>query len=567
MKLKITDESYNILKTAIRSFSTILFVVMPLLNLYAQNGKVNFTDVTEQAGIDFRYTFGDFTYENILESSGSGITIFDYNNDELPDLYMLNGTYLEGISDPDGKVFKNTRNKLYKNNGDGTFSEVAHKAGVDDPNWSMAAGVIDIDNDGDEDLYLLNYGPNIFFRNNGDGTFSDITQSLELEGPTLLNGFTKWSVGVAFWDFNSDDRIDAMVGNFLAFDPNYISPTTPEMMPHPSEYKGQATMLYQQLPNGKFKDVTKENGLFFPDSKCMGITIFDYDNDDDLDIFQGNDHQLNFLFRNDNQKYTDVAIASGVAANSHGVPTGSMHGSIGDIDGDGLIDLLVTDLRYGAMYRNIGNGLFEDITEKSGIASAFAGKGAWGAAFFDYDNDGDLDIFSANGTAEELILQHPVLLENDGNGRFKDIGQEKSNYFSTKRSARAAAVWDYDNDGDLDIIVSHIDLQATATLLRNDGGNSNHWLGLKLIGKNGPASAIGAKVIVKIGDKKQVYVNQNATSYLSYNDPRVHIGLGNNNKIDQIEIHWSNGKKEIYENPQIDRYLTIKEEIGILKKE
>ncbi|MBT6005837.1 MAG: VCBS repeat-containing protein, partial [Prolixibacteraceae bacterium] len=388
MKLKITDESYNILKTAIRSFSTILFVVMPLLNLYAQNGKVNFTDVTEQAGIDFRYTFGDFTYENILESSGSGITIFDYNNDELPDLYMLNGTYLEGISDPDGKVFKNTRNKLYKNNGDGTFSEVAHKAGVDDPNWSMAAGVIDIDNDGDEDLYLLNYGPNIFFRNNGDGTFSDITQSLELEGPTLLNGFTKWSVGVAFWDFNSDDRIDAMVGNFLAFDPNYISPTTPEMMPHPSEYKGQATMLYQQLPNGKFKDVTKENGLFFPDSKCMGITIFDYDNDDDLDIFQGNDHQLNFLFRNDNQKYTDVAIASGVAANSHGVPTGSMHGSIGDIDGDGLIDLLVTDLRYGAMYRNIGNGLFEDITEKSGIASAFAGKGAWGAAFFDYDNDG-----------------------------------------------------------------------------------------------------------------------------------------------------------------------------------
>ena len=146
------------------------------------------------------------------------------------------------------------------------------------------------------------------------------------------------------------------------------------------------------------------------------------------------------------------------------------------------------------------------------------------------------------------------------NSRYND-------YFSTKRSARAAAVWDYDNDGDLDIIVSHIDLQATATLLRNDGGNSNHWLGLKLIGKNGPASAIGAKVIVKIGDKKQVYVNQNATSYLSYNDPRVHIGLGNNNKIDQIEIHWSNGKKEIYENPQIDRYLTIKEEIGILKKE
>jgi len=552
------------LKISIRSISTILILSVTILNIYGQNNKITFTDVTHNAGIDFKYTFGDYSYENILESSGSGITIFDYNNDNLPDLYMLNGTYIEGISDVSGQVFKNTRNKLYKNNGDGTFTEVAHEAGVDDVNWSMAAGAIDIDSDGDEDLYLLNYGPNIFYRNNGNGTFSDITELLELKGPTLLNGFTKWSVGVAFWDFNSDDRIDAMVGNFLAFDPGYISPTTPDMMPHPSEYKGQATMLYQQLPNGKFKEVTKENGLYFPDSKCMGITIFDYDNDDDLDIFQGNDHQLNFLFRNDNGKYTDVAIASGVAANSHGVPTGSMHGSIGDIDGDGLIDLLVTDLRYGAMYRNIGNGLFEDITEKSGIASSFAGKGAWGATIFDYDNDGDLDIFSANGTAEELILQHPVLLENDGNGHFKDIGPEKSDYFTTKRSGRAAAVWDYDNDGDMDIIVSHIDLQATPILLRNEGGNSNHWLGLKLMGKNGPASAIGATVIVKSGDKKRVYVNQSATSYLSYNDPRLHIGLGKNKKIDQLEIRWSNGKKEIYDNPPTDRYLTIKEGSGIL---
>lgn len=243
---------------------------------------------------------------------------------------------------------------------------------------------------------------------------------------------------------------------------------------------------------------------------------------------------------------------------------GSMHGSIGDIDGDGLIDLLVTDLRYGAMYRNIGNGLFEDITEKSGIAAAFAGKGAWGAAFLDYDNDGDLDIFSANGTAEELILQHPLLLENDGKGHFTDVGAEKCNYFSTKRSGRAAAVWDYDNDGDMDIIVSHIDLEATPTLLRNDG-NSNHWLGINLVGKNGSASAIGAKVIVKSGDKKQVFVNQWSTSYLSNNDPRIHIGLGQNTTVDEIEIHWTNGKTEIYYDPSIDRYLTIKEGTGIVR--
>ena len=200
-----------------------------------------------------------------------------------------------------------------------------------------------------------------------------------------------------------------MVGNFLAFDPAYVSPGSPDMMPSPTEYKGQESMLYEQLPDGKFIDVTKKNNLSYPDSKCMGLTVFDYDNDGDLDIFQANDHQLNFLFRNDNGKYKEVAVESGVAANSQGKGTGSMHGSIGDIDGDGLIDLLVTDLDYGALYKNSGNGLFVDITEKSGVAAAMAGKSSWGAQLFDYDNDGDLDIIATNGTAEELIPAIPIV--------------------------------------------------------------------------------------------------------------------------------------------------------------
>jgi hypothetical protein len=255
-----------------------------------------------------------------------------------------------------------------------------------------------------------------------------------------------------------------------------------------------------------------------------------------------------------------------VAANSQGKGTGSMHGTIGDIDGDGLIDLLVTDLDYGAIYRNLGNGLFEDITGKSGIAGHLAGKGTWGAALFDYDNDGDLDIFAANGTAEELILQYPLLLENDGEGHFRNVGREQGTYFSTKRSGRGCAIWDYDNDGDLDIIVSHVDLEATAALLRNDGGKSNHWLGLTLKGKNGPISAIGAKVTVQSGDKKQVLINQWATSYLSNNDPRLHIGLGQQKYVDQIEIIWSDGKKEIYRDVPIDRYLTVLQGKGITIK-
>ena len=532
----------------------------------AQKKSVMFTDITRQAGIDFKYTFGDYSYVNILESSGSGITVFDYNNDQLMDLYLMNGTYIEGISDPEGKVFKNIHNMLYKNNGNGTFSEVSEIAGVDDRNWSMAAGAIDYDKDGDQDLYLLNYGPNVFYRNNSNGTFTDITNSLGLRGPDKLNGFTKWSVGVAFWDYNLDGRLDAMVGNFLAFDPAYVSSATSYMMPHPSEYKGQASMLYEQQPDGKFVDVTRKSGLYFPDSKCMGLTVFDYDEDGYLDIFQANDHQLNFLFRNDDGVFKEVGVASGVAANSRGNPTGSMHGSIGDIDGDGLIDMLVTDLEYGALYRNVGNGVFVDITETSGIAGPMAGKGSWGAALFDYDNDGDLDVLAANGTAEELVLQYPLLLENDGKGHFKNVGQEHGAYFSTKRSGRGLAIWDFDNDGDLDIIVSHVDMQATAALLRNDGGNTNHWLGLTLKGKDGPISAIGAKVTVTAGGKKQVLVNQWATSYLSNNDPRLHIGLGRQKQIDLLEIIWSDGKNEVYKNIASDRYLTILQGKGIITK-
>lgn len=548
----------------VKGFSNLLIIFCASFVPSAEKLDVTFIDVTKKAGLDFLYTFGDYHYENILESSGSGITIFDYNNDRLMDVYMMNGTYIEGVSDTGGLVFRDTRNKLYRNNGNGTFTEVSALTGLDNPEWSMAAGAVDYDDDGDQDLYLLNYGPNVFYRNNGDGTFTDITSITGLRGPEKLNGFIKWSIGVVFWDYNHDKRLDAMVGNFLAFDPKYVSPVTPGMMPHPSEYRGQASMLYEQQPDGSFTDVTEKMNLFYPDSKCMGLTVFDYDDDGDIDIFQANDHQLNFMFRNDNGVFREVGVQIGVAANNQGKGSGSMHGTIGDVDGDGLIDILVVDLEHGALYRNLGNGLFGDITEKSGIMGPLAGKGAWASALFDFDNDGDLDIFSANGTAEELILQYPLLLVNDGKGNFKNAGPKYGSYFNTKRSGRGCAVWDYDNDGDLDIIVSHVDLKATASLLRNEGGNKNHWTGITLKGKEGPASAISAKVIITTGEKRQVLINQWATSYLSNNDPRLHAGLGPYKNIDKIEIHWADGQQETYRNVPADRYLTIEQGIGIL---
>ena len=554
----------HMIKYSFKMLMVVKMIALFSIQLWCQSPLATYSDVTLESGIDFRYNFGDFTYKNILESSGSGVTILDYDNDGDMDLYLLNGTYLEGISDPEGEIFKNTPNQLYRNNGDGTFSDVTEEAGIGNQLWSMAAGAFDYDGDGDVDIYLLNYGPNVFYLNNGNGTFSDITDSLGLAGPDTLNGYTKWSVGVNFWDYDLDGLVDMMVGNFLAFDPLYISPTTPDMMPHPSEYDGQASLLYHQNEDGTFKEITQKLNLYYPHSKCMGLTLFDYDDDGDLDLFQGNDHQMNFLFRNDgNLVFSEVGKMSGVAVNEQGIPTGSMHGSIGDINGDGLIDLLVVDLRYGALYRNMGNGLFTDITESSGVKAGFSGKGAWGAALFDFDNDGDLDIFSTNGLAEELVEQPPLLMENDGTGYFSDVGPKSGPYFKDFRSGRGAAVWDFDNDGDLDIIVSHVDLRATPVLLRNDGGNKNHWLGLTLVGNKGPASAIGTKIITKSGDLEQVMVNQWATSYLSYNDPRLHIGLGNHTILDQIEIHWLGGETEVFEQLEVDRYITIKQGAGI----
>jgi hypothetical protein len=547
----------------IKTISFIFFICFLTFEVSSQPKSVVFTDITKKAGITFKYTYGDDTYQNILESSGSGITVFDYNNDGFMDLYLMNGRYLEGISEPAGKKYSDAHNELYKNNGNGTFTEVSKAAGIAGNQWSMAAAAVDLDNDGFRDLYVLNFGPNVFYHNNGDGTFTDITSRLGLEGPDKLNGFPKWSIGASFWDYNLDGRIDIMVGNFLAFDPAYFTPGSPGMMPSPTEYKGQESMLYEQQPDGRFVDVTRKNYLSYPDSKCMGLTILDYDFDGDIDIFQANDHHLNYLFRNDDGQYKEVAVESGVAANSHGVGTGSMHGSAGDVNGDGLIDLLVSDLDYGALYLNAGNGIFTDATLKSGIAAAMEGKDSWGAQFFDFDNDGDQDIIAANGTAEEFILQYPLLLENDGNGNFRNTGMERGTYFTEKRSGRSLAVWDFDNDGDMDVIISHLDRKGVPSLLRNDGGNGNHWLGLTLTGKNGEASAAAATVTVKAGGKKQVMVNQWATTYLANNDPRMHFGLGKAKKIDLLEITWANGKKETYNNIAVDRYISSKEGEGI----
>ncbi len=524
---------------------------------------IRFTDVTATSGINFAYTFGDWTYDNILESTGSGCAMFDYDNDGDMDLLLLNGRYLEDISDPKGRIHADATNALYRNDGNGAFTDVTHESGLGGKDWHVAAGIADLDGDGYEDVFLANYGPNAFYHNNGDGTFSDWTDRLGLAGPDKLNGFTTWSVGAAIFDADNDNDLDILVANFLAFDPYHLTANAPHLMPSPVEYAGQQAIFYRQEADGRFVDATREAGLYDPDNMIMGFTVFDADNNNHLDIFQANDHQPNYLYMKhcDEPRYQEVGMYAGVAVNLDGIGTGSMHGSLGDVDGDRHIDLFVTDLRYGSMYRKVSpNAEYEDIVAESGIRKLTEGDEAWGGGLHDFDNDGDLDLFTTNGGADKLVLKSATLLANDGKGRFIDAAAHAGDYFQRKRSGRGAAFGDVDNDGDIDILINYVDLEAKATLLRNETDNGNHWIGIRLAPTRGATEPVGVTVLVVTGDRQQVRMHQRGQSYLSQNDPRLHFGLGKHPRVDRIEVVWNGRSVSVMEDVPADRYITIREE-------
>jgi hypothetical protein len=524
------------------------------------DAPIRFTDVTEVAGLPFRYTFGDFAYDNILESSGSGAAFFDYDGDDDMDLLLLNGRYLEDISDPKGRGFAGATSALYRNDGGGSFTDVTEAAGLAASLWGMAPAIADFDGDGHEDLFLANYGPNVFYHNDGDGGFTDRTAELGLAGPVRINGFTKWSVGAAPFDADGDGDLDLLVGNFLAFDPYRLSPNAPERMPAPADYEGQQSIYYRREADGRYVEATAEAGLLFPQNKVMGLTAFDADGDGDVDLFQANDHQPNFLLVNDGAgRFVEQGLRAGLAVNMDGLGTGSMHGSLGDADGNGLVDVFVTDLRYGSLHRNLGDGKFDDICASSGVRAALHGAEAWGGGLHDFDNDGDLDLFTTNGGADRLILKLPTLLANDGTGRFRDVAPSAGSYFSRERSGRGAAFGDFDDDGDIDILVSHVDLEARPALLRNDTDNGNHWLGIRLEPSHGASEPVGAVVLVTAGGRTQVRVHQRAQSYLSQNDPRLHFGLGSASSVERIEVRWPQRGTQTLQNVPADAYLTIVE--------
>lgn len=511
-----------------------------------------FENITPYCGINFVRTIGDEHLSNLVESDGGGAAFLDYDQDGLLDLYVTNGNYNEILSkNQETPDKKESENKLYRNKGNGTFEDVTRKTKTGDRGYGMGVTVGDFDNNGYPDIYISNFGPNVLLKNNGNGSFTDVTNKAGVAGDDC-------SVGATWLDYDKDGYLDLYVGNYITFDPQYNYYYAPDGFPGPMAYDGTPDVLYHNNGDGTFTDVTKEMNVYNKDGRAMGVGAADYDNDGWVDIFVSNDHMVNYLYHNNQGKvFEDRGTSSGVAFNQVGEATISMSVAFGDYNNDGLMDLFVSDNAYCSLHTNEGNGVFSEMSYKAGIAAACGQFVGWSSAFFDYDNDGDLDLFKVNGELKHLYGQEDQLFENEGNGKFKDVSVQRGNYFQEEHVGRGAAFADYDNDGDIDAFI--VNLEEKAILLRNNKGNNNHWISLNLIGEESNRDAIGTRITISAGGKKQYTQKVSASGYLSQNDPRIHFGLGNETKVDTIEIVWPTGKIQKLTNIDAGQVLTIKE--------
>jgi len=510
-----------------------------------------FQEIGEKIGLDFVHSIGDNELSNIIESVGGGAAFLDYDQDGYIDLYICSGTWLEGFSGGE-KPDKLPENHLYHNRQDGTFEDVTKKAGVDgDQHYGMGVSVGDYNNDGYPDIFLSNYGPNLLYKNNGNGTFTNVTKHAKVAG-------NECSVGAIWLDYDIDGLLDLFVGNYLNFDPQYKYYYAPDGFPGPMAYDSQADVLYHNKGDGTFEDVTKTMGIIDIDGRAMGVGAADYDDDGFVDIYVANDHTLNYLWHNEGGKgFTDKGTMSGTAFSQAGEATVSMSVDFADFNNDGLLDLFVSDDSYCSLYANLGNGVFADKANASGISMAAAQFVGWSSSFVDYDNDGDVDIFKTNGALKHLYGHEDQLFENTGDGKFKDVSTERGKYFQEEYVGRGACLGDYDNDGDFDIYI--VNLNNRGMFLRNNKGNQNNWLTLNLIGHTSNRDGIGSRVKVTAGGKVQAAQKKSTTGYLSQNDPRMHFGLAKNEMVEKIEIKWPSGKLQVLENIKANQILTVQE--------
>ncbi len=530
-----------------RQVFTILAILSIANILPVHAGDIQFVDVTEKVGIHFEHA-GGIAMRVVPALVGSGAAWRDYDNDGTLDLYIVNAA---AVRQETGTVLPT--NTLYKNNGDGTFTDVTDTAGLRHTGWGMAAAFADYDNDGAPDLYVTNYKANVFYRNNRDGTFKPYSSGA---GGIGHPGF---GAGIAWGDYDADGFLDVYVGNYV----EYTKVPQGDEVFFPYDFFGQPNILYLNKGDGAFIDITdaaKVNGGLH---LTLGVAAADYDDDGDLDIYLANDTHQNILYRNNgdttftNTNRPEVRSRTGDIRSGMGI-------AWGDYDNDSDLDLFVTNWldENNVLYRNNGDGTFTDASARSGIFDSGLGKTSWGTAFFDADNDGDLDIFFACGHIDpaqwEEHGQADVLLRNNGDGTFSNMSEairvQPSNF---KGVGRGVAVGDYDADGDVDLFI--VNSGEKPMLLRNDGGNRNNWLHIRTIGFQSNRDGIGSRVTVRAGELVQIRQVTSGSSYLSQNSPELEFGLGTRENVDSVLIQWPSGIVQTLKNVRANQRLVIVE--------
>jgi enediyne biosynthesis protein E4 len=518
------------------------------------------------SGITWVHTNGKSAERYLPETTGAGCAFLDYDNDGWLDIYLVNSGKCD-FYDPNPPL----RNALYRNNRDGTFTDVTEKARVSAGGFGQGVAVGDYDGDGFPDLYVTQYGRSILYHNNGDGTFTDVTEKAGVAAPG-------WSSSAVWFDYDNDGRLDLFVCQFVEFSKALNKSCGPgEEGKHgyciPRLYQPMPNWLFHNNGDGTFTDVSKASGIGKYAGKAWGVVATDINNDGRLDLFVANDTVANFLFMNRGQgRFEEIATQAGVAYSADGRARSGMGVDSADFNEDGWMDLFVAniDREMFSIYQNSHDETFDDQAGPTGIGVATRLMSGWGLKFFDYDNDGNMDLFLANGNPDDLIeslhsqvkYQEPLMLFRNTGKSFQNISAQSGPVFATPLSARGMAIGDFDNDGAVDVLVSVNN--AAPVLLHNKIGNQNHWLGIKLTGKKSNPDAIGARVTYQASDLKRSRTKVGGGSYLSSHDPRIVLGIGKRTKIDWLEIKWPQpgGAVERFTELPTDRYITIVEGQG-----
>jgi len=557
----------------------------------AAAAPIIFTDVTAKAGLlpAVNVSGSPSNKQFLLEEMGCGVAFFDYDNDGWLDIFLVNGTSL----DPSAQK-KTPTSHLFHNNHDGTFTDVTGKAGLTRTGWGQACCVGDYDNDGFDDLFVSYWGHNVLYHNNGDGTFTDVSEKTGVAGSS-----DRWGAGCCFLDYDRDGNLDLFVANYINFDPAHApKPGEAQYCDYsgipvpcgPQGFAGGTNILYRNRGDGTFVDVSEESGIARPrgpssmvfvgrnwqpaGSYGMGAASADFDNDGWPDIYVASDSAPSLLYRNNHDgTFREIAVPAGCAFDENGVSLSGMGVAVADFDGDGWLDIARTNFseQVTSLYRNYGNGAFEDASIKAGLGINRKYLG-FGVGFFDFDNDGWKDLFLANGHVYSQIADRKlhvsyreprVLYRNLGNGHFQDVSAKSGAAIQAENLGRGCAFGDFDNDGDVDVIINNLD--GPPSLLRNDGGDRNNWIVIKCVGTRSNRSAIGARVKVTSGGHSQIDEVMSGSSYYSQNDFRLHFGLGRAQKVDSVEIAWPCSPKKSFQNLPANRLFIIQETKGIIE--